>query len=83
MALTSDACHKGLPKSASGDVMQFKGQRLYNVCLNHLRMSLHKGTLLCVKHICVVYPVCICLCCLYMCVCVCVFRLAKVALGAD
>uniref|UniRef100_A0A8C1K9V8 Disco-interacting protein 2 homolog Cb n=1 Tax=Cyprinus carpio TaxID=7962 RepID=A0A8C1K9V8_CYPCA len=25
VALTSDACHKGLPKSASGDVMQFKG----------------------------------------------------------
>ncbi|TRY76155.1 hypothetical protein DNTS_003790, partial [Danionella cerebrum] len=25
MALTSDACHKGLPKGASGDVMQFKG----------------------------------------------------------
>uniref|UniRef100_A0A672NV86 Disco-interacting protein 2 homolog C-like n=1 Tax=Sinocyclocheilus grahami TaxID=75366 RepID=A0A672NV86_SINGR len=25
VALTSDACHKGLPKSTSGDVMQFKG----------------------------------------------------------
>ncbi|XP_067218089.1 disco-interacting protein 2 homolog C isoform X1 [Chanodichthys erythropterus] len=25
VALTSDACQKGLPKSASGDVMQFKG----------------------------------------------------------
>uniref|UniRef100_A0A8B9JTZ2 Disco-interacting protein 2 homolog Cb n=1 Tax=Astyanax mexicanus TaxID=7994 RepID=A0A8B9JTZ2_ASTMX len=25
VALTSDACHKGLPKSLSGDIMQFKG----------------------------------------------------------
>ncbi len=32
VALTSDACHKGLLKSASGDVMQFKGQRLHIVC---------------------------------------------------
>ena len=26
MALTSDACHKGLPKSATGEIPQFKGQ---------------------------------------------------------
>ncbi|XP_017554704.1 disco-interacting protein 2 homolog C isoform X2 [Pygocentrus nattereri] len=25
VALTSDACHRGLPKSLSGDIMQFKG----------------------------------------------------------
>lgn len=27
VALTSDACHKGLLKNTSGDIMQFKGQR--------------------------------------------------------
>lgn len=26
MALTSDACHKGLPKSATGEIPQFKGE---------------------------------------------------------
>lgn len=26
VALTSDACHKGLPKSATGEIPQFKGQ---------------------------------------------------------
>lgn len=27
VALTSDACHKGLPKSATGEIPQFKGER--------------------------------------------------------
>lgn len=27
VALTSDACHKGLPKSPTGEIPQFKGQR--------------------------------------------------------
>ena len=26
MALTSDACHKGLPKSPTGEIPQFKGE---------------------------------------------------------
>uniref|UniRef100_A0A3Q4HT57 Disco interacting C n=1 Tax=Neolamprologus brichardi TaxID=32507 RepID=A0A3Q4HT57_NEOBR len=29
VALTSDACHKGLPKSPTGEIPQFKGQRLF------------------------------------------------------
>lgn len=28
VALTSDACHKGLPKSATGEIPQFKGKSI-------------------------------------------------------
>lgn len=32
MALTSDACHKGLPKSATGEIPQFKGENHPSSC---------------------------------------------------
>lgn len=42
VALTSDACHKGLPKNLSGDIVQFKGWRLsvwfrYQNIISHLK----------------------------------------------
>lgn len=40
VALTSDACHKGLPKSLSGDIVQFKGWRLHQCDSDIIILSL-------------------------------------------
>uniref|UniRef100_A0A3Q4N4K0 Disco interacting C n=1 Tax=Neolamprologus brichardi TaxID=32507 RepID=A0A3Q4N4K0_NEOBR len=40
VALTSDACHKGLPKSPTGEIPQFKGQSLCLFELKHLQRRL-------------------------------------------
>uniref|UniRef100_A0A3Q4HTA1 Disco interacting C n=1 Tax=Neolamprologus brichardi TaxID=32507 RepID=A0A3Q4HTA1_NEOBR len=37
VALTSDACHKGLPKSPTGEIPQFKGQRQWTAT-NHSQL---------------------------------------------
>ena len=37
LALTSEACYKGLPKTATGEVLQFKGwPKLYWFITEHL-----------------------------------------------
>lgn len=40
MALTSDACHKGLPKSPTGEIPQFKGKPRPGACGG---LALHPG----------------------------------------
>lgn len=40
VALTSDACHKGLPKSPTGEIPQFKGLRSTHT---HLCTHQHKA----------------------------------------
>ena len=40
LALTSEACYKGLPKTATGEVLQFKGwPKLYWFITEHLRSA--------------------------------------------
>lgn len=38
LALTSEICLKGLPKTPTGEIMQFKGQRVaHNIAHTHLK----------------------------------------------
>lgn len=41
LALTSEICLKGLPKTPTGEIMQFKGQKpTYDITPTHLRVVL-------------------------------------------
>lgn len=43
VALTSDACHKGLPKSATGEIPQFKGDCQVHQSLQALKSLMGWG----------------------------------------